>query len=55
MRQKAGRITAAGMTKEVSFMPVGGPIKVAPCESNARRGTAERESSKVKSPCAGSD
>lgn len=26
MLQKAGRITAAGMTKEVSFEPVGGPI-----------------------------
>jgi hypothetical protein len=26
MRQKAGRITAAGMTKEVTFEPVGGPI-----------------------------
>ncbi|MGB7988872.1 MAG: DUF2255 family protein [Candidatus Methylophosphatis roskildensis] len=26
MRQKAGRITAAGMTKEVSFEPVEGPI-----------------------------
>jgi hypothetical protein len=26
MRQKAGRITAAGMTKEVSFEPVSGPI-----------------------------
>ena len=25
-RQKAGRITAAGMTKEVSFEPVDGPI-----------------------------
>ena len=25
MRQKAGRITAAGMTKEVSFEPVDGP------------------------------
>lgn len=26
IRQKAGRITAAGMTKEVSFEPVDGPI-----------------------------
>jgi hypothetical protein len=26
MRQKAGRITAAGMTKEVTFQPVDGPI-----------------------------
>ena len=26
MRQKAGRITAAGMTREVSFEPVDGPI-----------------------------
>lgn len=26
MRQKAGRITAAGMTKEVNFEPVDGPI-----------------------------
>ncbi len=26
MRQKAGRITAAGMTKEVSFEPLEGPI-----------------------------
>ncbi len=26
MRQKAGRITAAGMTKEVSFEPVEGPV-----------------------------
>jgi hypothetical protein len=26
MRQKAGRITAAGMTKEVAFEPVSGPI-----------------------------
>src|SRR5215210_3154028 len=26
MRQKAGRITAAGMTKEVAFEPVDGPI-----------------------------
>jgi hypothetical protein len=26
VRQKAGRITAAGMTKEVVFEPVGGPI-----------------------------
>jgi hypothetical protein len=26
MRQKAGRITAAGMTKEVTFVPVDGPI-----------------------------
>jgi len=26
MRQKAGRITAAGMTKEVTFAPVDGPI-----------------------------
>jgi hypothetical protein len=26
VRQKAGRITAAGMTKEVSFEPVEGPI-----------------------------
>jgi hypothetical protein len=26
MRQKAGRITAAGMTKEVIFEPVNGPI-----------------------------
>ncbi len=26
MRQKAGRITAAGMTKEVTFEPVEGPI-----------------------------
>lgn len=26
IRQKAGRITAAGMTKEVSFDPVDGPI-----------------------------
>ncbi len=26
MRQKAGRITAAGMTKDVSFEPVDGPI-----------------------------
>src|SRR5215475_15642878 len=25
-RQKAGRVIAAGMTKEVSFEPVGGPI-----------------------------
>jgi len=26
MRQKAGRITAAGMTREVTFEPVNGPI-----------------------------
>ena len=26
LKQKAGRIIAAGMTKEVSFEPVGGPI-----------------------------
>jgi hypothetical protein len=26
LRQKAGRITAAGMTKEVTFEPVGGQI-----------------------------
>jgi len=26
MRQKAGRITAAGMTKDVSFEPLDGPI-----------------------------
>ena len=26
MREKAGRITAAGMTKEVTFEPVEGPI-----------------------------
>ncbi len=26
MRQKAGRIIAAGMTKDVSFEPVNGPI-----------------------------
>lgn len=26
VRQKAGRITAAGMTREVSFEPVDGPI-----------------------------
>ena len=26
MRQKAGRITAAGLTKEVTFAPVEGPI-----------------------------
>src|SRR5947209_514053 len=26
LRQKAGRITAAGMTREVTFEPVGGPI-----------------------------
>ena|SRR5215831_13866804 len=26
MRQKAGRITAAGMTKEVTFEPIDGPI-----------------------------
>ncbi len=26
LRQKAGRITAAGMTKEVSFEPVQGPV-----------------------------
>ena len=26
MRKKAGRIIAAGMTKEVSFEPVDGPI-----------------------------
>ena len=26
MRQKAGRITAAGMTREVTFEPVDGPI-----------------------------
>jgi hypothetical protein len=26
LRQKAGRITAAGMTKEVTFEPVNGPI-----------------------------
>src|SRR5215831_10997003 len=26
LRQKAGRITAAGATKEVTFEPVGGPI-----------------------------
>jgi hypothetical protein len=26
MRQKAGRITAAGMTKQVTFVPVEGPI-----------------------------
>ena len=26
MKQKAGRITAAGMTKEVDFEPVDGPI-----------------------------
>ena len=26
MRQKAGRVTAAGMTREVSFEPVDGPI-----------------------------
>jgi hypothetical protein len=28
MRHKAGRITAAGMTKEVTFEPVDGPINV---------------------------
>lgn len=27
MRQKAGRITAAGVTKEVAFAPVDGPIQ----------------------------
>ncbi len=27
LSQKAGRITAAGMTKEVSFAPVAGPIQ----------------------------
>jgi hypothetical protein len=27
LRQKAGRITAAGLTKEVAFEPVDGPIK----------------------------
>lgn len=27
MRQRAGRITAAGLTKEVSFEPVIGPVK----------------------------
>lgn len=27
MRQKAGRITAAGMTKEVAFEPVDGPVQ----------------------------
>ena len=27
LRQKAGRITAAGMTKEVTFEPVEGPVK----------------------------
>ncbi|MCA9418734.1 MAG: DUF2255 family protein [Candidatus Omnitrophica bacterium] len=26
LQQKAGRITAAGLTKEVTFEPVGGPI-----------------------------
>ena len=26
MRQKAGRVAAAGMTKEVTFEPVDGPI-----------------------------
>ena len=26
MRQKAGRITAAGITKEVTFEPVDGPV-----------------------------
>ena len=26
MRQKAGRIRAAGMTKDVSFAPVEGPV-----------------------------
>jgi hypothetical protein len=26
VRQKAGRITAAGMTKEVNFEPIDGPI-----------------------------
>lgn len=26
MRQRAGRITAAGLTKEVSFEPVSGPV-----------------------------
>lgn len=26
MREKAGRITAAGMTREVSFEPVSGPV-----------------------------
>ncbi len=26
VRQKAGRITAAGMTKEVTFAPVEGPV-----------------------------
>jgi hypothetical protein len=26
MRQKAGRITSGGMTKEVTFEPVDGPI-----------------------------
>jgi hypothetical protein len=26
MRQKAGRITSAGMTKEVTFEPVEGPV-----------------------------
>jgi hypothetical protein len=26
VRQKAGRITAAGMTKEVTFHPVDGPV-----------------------------
>ena len=26
MRQKAGRITAAGMTKEVTFEPINAPI-----------------------------
>jgi len=28
VRQKAGRITAADMAREVSFEPVGGPINV---------------------------
>lgn len=27
MRQKAGRITAAGMTKDVTFQPVQGPVE----------------------------
>jgi len=26
MREKAGRVTAAGITKEVSFEPIAGPI-----------------------------
>ncbi len=36
MRQKAGRITAAGTTKEVAFEPADGPI-------NARIDDAYRE------------